>query len=88
MGRQKNQGNEITESQARQQSRHTIKLDEADYLMLDRWKAWIRFRDPGNRLTVTEIVRRGLELATAELSEKYGQLPAPLASTDNGTNEG
>lgn len=88
MGRPKKETSELIENKARQQTRHTIKLDEEDYLMLDRWKAWIRFRDPGNRLTVTDVVRRGLELATAELSAKYGQLPSPLTNPDHGSNKG
>ena len=54
--------------------RHTIKLDEATYLLLDRWKAKIRMSDPSNRLTITDIVRHGIESACRELESTYGKL--------------
>ena len=76
-----------SESEQRQQLRHTIKLDDEVYITLDRWKAWIRFRDPANRVTVAEVVRRGLDLAMAELEIKYGQLPPPLTNPENGDDK-
>lgn len=63
--------------------RHTIKLDNDVYMALDQWKSWIRIHDHANRLTVSDIVRHGLELAMAELEAKYGHLRHPTAKGDD-----
>lgn len=68
--------------------RHTIKLDDDMYYTLDQWKAWVRLKDPDNRLTVSDIVRHGLALALKELEAKYGQLPNRQANPEHGSDEG